>query len=232
MALDDDNEDLSQLSQEQIGSNARIVSETITKSSLPRYITLKTYEEEDEPLSPTHANKENFLSPNRVGETQLVSPGLTPMRLAPSGTSPSRTGLSPRKKEQLGLSPNRALLDPRLSPMVSRHFDAELVDDVFELEKEKDQFEEEEKKKLQDWAKNVYVPACRSLLEHCSIDTVSTKQVQTYLRLLANTITFFCNEHQSQQEIRRISPSRSESTIMCLENKCTIDVFHTLILTK
>lgn len=71
-------------------------------------------------------------------------------------------------------------------------------DDVFKHEIEED-------KKLVDWVMNVFVPACKSLLEQCSSEPVITSKVQTYLRLLGNTITFFCNEHQSPA----VSPSRS-----------------------
>ena len=216
MALADD-EDLPELSQEQVVANTKIVSEKITKNSLPRFITLSTYEGEDEDmLSPTHSNKENFLSPKR-GEVQFASPNRLGFNLSQPEPSPSRMGLSPSKKVQLGLSPSRV---PGISPMSPRRYpDTEHEEDIFKSGKEKDKFDEEEKRKLQDWAKNVYVPACRSLLEHCSIDMVSTKQVQTYLRLLANTITFFCNEHQSQQELWRVSPSRSESSFLVL---CTL----------
>lgn len=74
-------------------------------------------------------------------------------------------------------------------------------DDVFSREKQ----ESEEDKKLVDWVMNVFVPACKNLLEQCSEEPVITSKVQTYLRLLSNTITFFCNERQSPV----VSPSRS-----------------------
>ena len=78
-------------------------------------------------------------------------------------------------------------------------------DDVFSDDKEN--IESKDNKKLVDWATNVYVPACKDLLYHCSQEPVSSVKVQTYLRLLGNTITFFCNEHQSP--VHGISPSRS-----------------------
>ena len=78
--------------------------------------------------------------------------------------------------------------------------DATVNDDVFKTE------EEEDYKKLVDWATSVFIPACKSLLDQCSAETVINSKVQTYLRLLSNTIVFFCNEHSGI-----VSPSRSTS---------------------
>lgn len=61
--------------------------------------------------------------------------------------------------------------------------------------------------KLVDWVTNVFIPACKNLLDQCSEYPVVITKVQTYLRLLNNTIMFFCNEHQSPV----VSPSRSMS---------------------
>ena len=83
-------------------------------------------------------------------------------------------------------------------------------DDVFQCEEKVDKNRTE--KKLVDWALNVYVPACRTLLQRCAAKKVDAKKVLSDLRNLANTVNFFCTEHQKQNEIRSthgMSPSHS-----------------------
>ena len=50
--------------------------------------------------------------------------------------------------------------------------------------------------KLVDWAFNVFVPTCRTLLNHCNEERMSTGVIQSDLRNLSNNISFFCHEHQ------------------------------------
>ena len=50
--------------------------------------------------------------------------------------------------------------------------------------------------KLVDWACNVFVPTCRTLLGHCNEEKIGTEVVQSDLRNLSNNISFFCTEHQ------------------------------------
>ena len=83
-------------------------------------------------------------------------------------------------------------------------------DDVFQCDDEGDKNRSE--KKLVDWALNVYVPACRTLLQRCGAKKVDAKKVLSDLRNLSNTVNFFCTEHQKLNEIRSthsMSPSHS-----------------------
>lgn len=85
-----------------------------------------------------------------------------------------------------------------------------MEDDVFQCEEKGDKIRAE--KKLVDWALNVYVPACRTLLQRCAAKKVDAKKVLADLRNLSNTVNFFCTEHQKQNEIRSthgMSPSHS-----------------------
>lgn len=99
--------------------------------------------------------------------------------------------------------PNRSTI-PSID-IISNNHNAIDDDDVFATNKTN---EHKEDKKLVDWVTNVFVPACKNLLEQCSVEPVVITKVQTYLRLLNNTIMFFCNEHQQSPVV---SPSRSMS---------------------
>lgn len=87
----------------------------------------------------------------------------------------------------------------------------EEVHGVFQDERARVKNEEEIERKLVDWAVNVYVPACKSLLQHCAAKKVVPSKVQADLRNLANTVTYFCNEHQERSNFshRGLSPSKS-----------------------
>lgn len=84
------------------------------------------------------------------------------------------------------------------SPFTSRRVlnsTNETEDDVFTEVVDIRTEEEVEDKKLVDWATNVFIPACKSLLDQCCEEKVINSKIQMYLRLLSNTIVFFCNEH-------------------------------------
>ncbi len=68
---------------------------------------------------------------------------------------------------------------------------------------------EEEEVKLIDWVFNMYVPTCKQLLEYCQGHSVNLIKLQQYLKLLSNSITFFCNEHQQIQKQKEMSFSKS-----------------------
>ena len=68
---------------------------------------------------------------------------------------------------------------------------------------------EEEEIKLVDWVFNMYIPTCKRLLECCHGNAVDQKTLQQFLKLLSNSITFFCNEHQQLQKQKEISSSKS-----------------------
>ncbi len=76
-------------------------------------------------------------------------------------------------------------------------------------------------RKLVDWAFNVFVPACRTMLFHCAEDTVDAQQIQLDLRNLSNLIGFFFNEHQRISTLmhphRRLKQSHSASNFSKLE---------------
>ena len=68
----------------------------------------------------------------------------------------------------------------------------------------------EEAGKLVDWVFNMYVPTCKSLLECCQSSSVDMKRLHQYLKLLSNSVTFFCNEHQQMRLLKEsVSPSKS-----------------------
>jgi hypothetical protein len=53
--------------------------------------------------------------------------------------------------------------------------------------------------KLVDWSYNVFIPACKTLLYHCSDgggSELSSEQILADLRSLSNTINYFCSEQQ------------------------------------
>ena len=100
--------------------------------------------------------------------------------------------------------PNRSTI-PSIDIISNDHEAIEEDDDVFAKSKSS---ELQEDKKLVDWVTNVFIPACKNLLDQCSEEPVIITKVQTYLRLLNNTIMFFCNEHQHSPVV---SPSRSMS---------------------
>ena len=95
------------------------------------------------------------------------------------------------------------------SPLMRHKPDIIVDDDVFSEKNERR--DDKENENLVDWAFNMYVPACKRLLESCNTNPVDFQQIQVYLRLLTNTITFFCNEHQQlqNQHSRGLSPSKS-----------------------
>ena len=74
---------------------------------------------------------------------------------------------------------------------------------------------EEEDQKLVDWVFSMYVPTCKRIIECCQEQPVNLLQLRQYLKLLSNSITFFCNEHQEIQKQREsvshMSPSKSFS---------------------
>jgi hypothetical protein len=125
--------------------------------------------------------------------------------------TPSITFSSPEEQER-PLSPrsNQDIENLYASPLSSRrtHQAVGAIKEEEEVFTESKQ-ESEEEKRLIDWSTNVFVPTCISLLEQCSKGDMN--KVQTYLRLLSNSITFFCNEHQS---ITSFSPSRSTSDLL------------------
>ena len=67
-------------------------------------------------------------------------------------------------------------------------------DDVFQ-EVEIDMCTEADSK-LVDWAYNVFVPACRTLLHHCAGKNTELSVIQSHLRNLSNSIGYFCTEQQ------------------------------------
>ncbi|XP_019849732.1 PREDICTED: uncharacterized protein LOC100632362 isoform X1 [Amphimedon queenslandica] len=103
--------------------------------------------------------------------------------------------------------PNRSTI-PAIDIIGNNHDTINDDDDVFATNKTT---EHQEDKKLVDWVTNVFVPACKNLLDQCSEKPVIITKVQTYLRLLNNTIMFFCNEHQQSSVV---SPSRSMSGLL------------------
>ena len=70
-------------------------------------------------------------------------------------------------------------------------------DDVFQCEEKVDRTE----KKLVDWALNVYVPACRTLLQRCAAKKVDAKKV---LSNLANSISFAQNTRNKTRFARSL----------------------------
>ena len=76
----------------------------------------------------------------------------------------------------------------------------------------------EEAGKLVDWVFSMYVPTCKSLLECCQSSSVDMKRLHQYLKLLSNSITFFCNEHQQMRLLKEsVSPSKSfTGTCTCI----------------
>ena len=65
--------------------------------------------------------------------------------------------------------------------------------------------------KLVDWAFNVFLPACRTLLCHCAEEEeLRASSIQYDLRNLSNTIDYFCTE---QQKLSGILKSRGMMTL-------------------
>ena len=54
--------------------------------------------------------------------------------------------------------------------------------------------------KLVDWAFNVFVPTCYTLLDHCNEEKVGAEVIRSDLRNLSNNISFFCTEHQRMSQ--------------------------------
>ena len=55
--------------------------------------------------------------------------------------------------------------------------------------------------KLVDWAYNVFVPACRTLLHHCAEEKTELSVIQSHLRNLSNSIGYFCTEQQKMSNL-------------------------------
>lgn len=113
-------------------------------------------------------------------------------------------------------------------PITGKFFKSSSIDAPHEEEHDDDVFQDGELDicthadgKLVDWAFNVFVPACRTMLFHCAEETVDAKQIQLDLRNLSNLIGFFCNEHQRISTLmrphKRLKQSRSASNFSKLE---------------
>lgn len=85
--------------------------------------------------------------------------------------------------------------------------------------------------KLVDWAYNVFVPACKTLLYHCAdgdSSELSSGQIIADLRSLSNTINYFCTEQQRLSgqlrfNVRGISSSLSTDRFQKLRNSKNFD---------
>ena len=108
------------------------------------------------------------------------------------------------------------------STLVPVNMGCDDVDSVFQDERARAKSEEEIERKLVDWAINVYVPSCKTLLQHCATKKVVPRNVQADLQHLSNTVTFFCNEHQerSGSNRRSLSPSKSIGEIPDAVSSC------------
>ena len=78
----------------------------------------------------------------------------------------------------------------------------EQEDDIF-IDGETPDVQEQAESKLINWAYNDFVPACHQLLSQCSDSQTRSAQIksaniQSDLRSLSNTITFFCSEQQQR----------------------------------
>ena len=61
--------------------------------------------------------------------------------------------------------------------------------------------------KLVDWAYNVFIPACRTLLDHCIVGGEIERNlnlIQSDLRNLSNIINYFCSEQQRLSGVLRV----------------------------
>ena len=109
-------------------------------------------------------------------------------------------------------------------PMMLPHVDPD--DDVFREFGDIDICNEADTK-LVDWSYNVFIPACRTLLLHCSESynmEETPDQILADLRNLSNTISYFCSEQQRlsgqlRLNVKGISSSLSTDRFCKIKDK-------------